>query len=45
MLKAAQWTGAGGVALHPNKPNLAPIARCEIQHRPGVQRGHHLVQL
>jgi hypothetical protein len=21
-LKAAQWSGAGGVALHPNKPNL-----------------------
>jgi len=31
MLKAAQWSGAGGVALHPNKPNLAPFATCELR--------------
>ncbi len=24
-LKAAHWSGAGGVALHPNKPFLAPF--------------------
>jgi hypothetical protein len=30
-LKAAQWSGAGGVALHPNKPFLAPFARWELR--------------
>jgi hypothetical protein len=29
-LKAAQWSGAGGVALHPNKPIFAPDMKCAL---------------
>jgi hypothetical protein len=30
-LKAAQWSGAGGVALHPNKPFFRPFSSAHSQ--------------